>query len=528
MAELVNTKKAAEWASTFLEREVIPSNICYLVNYAKISKYSDDFNNILINIKELKEYYENILMKERVWKRKLGEDLNWKLSFEHLKEASTTKHVHRLHPYKGKFIPQLVEYFLNDKTDNFKTKVLFKKEDIVLDPFMGSGTTLVQSKEIGIHSIGVDISNFNCLISEVKLNNYNIEKITKILLDCLEKTKEFSEEHFDESNYHLLKEKMSDFNKDFFPNPEIKLKFINGIMDEEKYSELRLNTFLKQNESLIINEIKKNGLANESEMPSFLKTWFSKQIRQELFFYLTLINNIKDSKIQNLLRVILSRVARSCRATTHFDLATLKKVQEKPYYCFKHKKICTPINNIIKHLDRYTKDTIRRLEDFDSLKKDVFSEVIQGDSRNIDIVKEIKDKNSEFAKILKSKKIDGIFTSPPYVGQINYHEQHAYAYELFNIERFDDEEIGPLFKGKGQQAQDEYVEGISKVLLNIKRFVKEDGDFFIVANDKHNLYEKIAEKSGLKIVNRFRRPVLNRTERDKQPYAETIFHMKNK
>ena len=36
----------------------------------------------------------------------------------------------------------------------------------------------------------------------------------------------------------------------------------------------------------------------------------------------------------------------------------------------------------------------------------------------------------------------------------------------------------------------------------------------------------IAEKSGMKIVNTFKRPVLNRTERDKGAYAEIIFHMK--
>ena len=43
--------------------------------------------------------------------------------------------VHRIHPYKGKFIPQLVEYFIDDKIDSFKTKVYFKKGDILLDPF---------------------------------------------------------------------------------------------------------------------------------------------------------------------------------------------------------------------------------------------------------------------------------------------------------------------------------------------------------------------------------------------------------
>ena len=51
------------------------------------------------------------VFREAFFKEKLGNDLNWALSFEQYKEAETTKHIHRLHPYKGKFIPQLVEYF---------------------------------------------------------------------------------------------------------------------------------------------------------------------------------------------------------------------------------------------------------------------------------------------------------------------------------------------------------------------------------------------------------------------------------
>ena len=88
-------------------------------------------------------------------------------------EKETTKHVHRLHPYKGKFIPQLVEYFLDGHTDEFKDKVYFRPGDIVLDPFAGSGTTLVQANEMGINAIGVDISSFNAMIDNSKLAKVN-------------------------------------------------------------------------------------------------------------------------------------------------------------------------------------------------------------------------------------------------------------------------------------------------------------------------------------------------------------------
>jgi DNA modification methylase len=59
---------------------------------------------------------------------------------------------------------QLVEWFL---------KRYFKPGNWILDPFMGSGTTLVQANELGMASLGIDISEFNGFIARVKLMKYN-------------------------------------------------------------------------------------------------------------------------------------------------------------------------------------------------------------------------------------------------------------------------------------------------------------------------------------------------------------------
>jgi len=527
-AELLSLNQASKWATEYLDRPVNPSNISYLIQYAKIKKYMEKLT-IKIDLKELKNYYDkSVLVTQNKWKDQLGKDLNWDLSFAHLRESDTTKHVHRLHPYKGKFIPQLVEYFLDSHLDNHKKEVFFNLGDIILDPFMGSGTTLVQSSETGLHSIGIDISDFNCIISKIKLNDYDILKLNNKLKNTLSQTLNFSNNAFDDTFDFELKKRLSQFNNTYFPNPQFKYKVGNKEINEEEYGEEKIKQFLRDNQQFFEKNGTKNKtiLLNEEEINDFLSKWFSKRVKQEMSYYLKLIENEKDDKIKNIMQIILSRTARSCRATTHSDLATLKEPQTKPYYCRKHKKICTPINTIRTHLTRYTYDTLQRLKEFSNIKKEVFSEVIMGDSREMDIFLEIKKQNPEFYKILIKNKIDGIFTSPPYVGQIDYHEQHAYAYELFGIDRKDDKEIGPLFKGQGQKAKEEYVEGISQVFRNMGKFVKNDGDFFIVANDKHNLYPTIAEKSGLKIVEQFKRPVLNRTERDRQPYSEIIFHMK--
>jgi len=527
--KLVSLNEASHWATDYLNRNISPSQIGYLVQYAQIRKHYDEFEKTKVDVDELKRYYDiKIIKKQERWKKNLGKDLNWALSFDNLREYERTKHIHRLHPYKGKFIPQLVEYFLDNHVDIFKKEVFFKEGDIVLDPFMGSGTTLIQASELGMHSIGIDVSEFNCLMSKVKMEGHDIPKLKNVLTEPLSKTIEFSKRTFDDSFDKELKERISQFNEKHFPNLEFKYKVRNGQIKEKEYNKEKLKQFLIENEEFL----KRNGtrdktnLFEEKEMSSFLTKWFSKRIKQELFYYLTRIDEIEDNKIQNVMRIILSRTARSCRATTHSDLATLKKPQKEPYYCRKHKKICTPINSIAKHLRKNTYDTIERLEEYSKLKKDVRFSVIHGDSRSVDIFKEVSSQDPTLAEILKEKKIDGIFTSPPYVGQIDYHEQHAYAYELFEIPRKDEKEIGPLFKGQGKKARDEYIQGISKVLLNIGKFVKEDGNFFIVANDKYDLYPTIAEKSELKIVNKFKRPVLNRTEKCRQPYAEIIFHMK--
>jgi hypothetical protein len=219
---------------------------------------------------------------------------------------------------------------------------------------------------------------------------------------------------------------------------------------------------------------------------------------------------------------------RSCRATTHSDLATLVEPISAAYYCSKHGKICKPIFSVIKWWRTYSKDTVNRLRDFAKLKTNTYQYCLTGDSRTINIYDEISKKRKTLLNIIQKQKISGIFSSPPYVGLIDYHEQHAYAYDLFGFERKDELEIGPLFKGQTKDAQKSYVEGISMVLKNCKKYLKDDYNVFLIANDKYNLYPAIAKGSGMKIVNQFKRPVLNRTEKDKGAYSEIIFHLKGK
>ncbi len=523
--DLLTIKEAAEWAVNYLNKTVTTSNISYLIQYGRIKKIE---NNGLTQVskKELNDYYKSYNgTKEIIWKDQLGVDLNWALSFDQYTEAETTKHVHRLHPYKGKFIPQLVEYFLDNHTDNFKKDVFFKKGDIVLDPFSGSGTTMVQSNELGLHAIGIDISEFNALISNCKILKYNltdvnleINRITLVLKEFLSKS------HTLEFEEHLLKV-LYDFNNKYFPVPEFKYRVARKEIDGEQYGQEKAKEFLPIYENLVKEyQIK----LRQDKHQTFLDKWFSEQVRNEIDVVFEEIKKITNPQTKRIISLILSRTMRSCRATTHSDLATLVEPVTTSYYCAKHGKVCKPLFSILKWWETYTRDTLKRLVEFDKLRTPTYQYCLTGDSQNINITEELERKNSEFATLIKQKKIKGIFSSPPYVGLIDYHEQHAYAYDLFGFKRKDDFDIGPLFKGQGKEAKESYIKGISGVLNNCKKYLAMDYDVFLVANDKYNMYPTIAENSGMQIVNQYKRPVLNRTEKDKSAYSEIIFHLKEK
>lgn len=523
--KLFSIKEASDWASQHLGKNVTPSNISYLIQYGRIKKIGEN-GSTQVSRDELSSYYKSYNgNRENSWKDQLGNDLNWALSFDQYKEAETTKHVHRLHPYKGKFIPQLVEYFLDDHTDNFKKEVYFKKGDIVLDPFSGSGTTMVQASELGMNAVGIDVSAFNALIGNSKVAKYDLIELAQEVSRITKQLKQFLINSREVEFEGKLLDELYKFNNNYFPVPEYKYKVQRGEIDGDVFGEKKAKEFLPTFEKLVKEY---NIKLRQGTINSFLDKWYTQSVREEIQLVFEEIKKVKSAQTKQILSIILSRTIRSCRATSHADLATLVEPVTTTYFCAKHGKICKPLFSILKWWETYTKDTIKRLDQFEKLKSSSYQYCITGDSRTIDMVDMLDKKYPAFGKLVKKQKIKGIFSSPPYVGLIDYHEQHAYAYDLFGLERHDELEIGPLFKGQGREAKQSYIDGISNVLNNCKKFFVDDYDVFLVANDKYGMYPTIASNAGMQIANQFKRPVLNRTEKDKGAYSEIIFHLKSK
>ena len=350
--------------------------------------------------------------------------LSW--SERDLPQRVRTKHVHSLHPYLGKYVPQLVEELLRRHVP---------AGGRVLDPFAGSGTTLVQALESGYEPVGIDIAAFNCLLMRVKTDVHN-----PFVLE------------------HDLRDVLARF---------------------------------------------EHGEGKSGRTTPYVSSWFAPRSRAELLRFRSLIGEHGSADV---LRVVLARAARSARLTTHFDLDFPKQPQTEPYWCHKHRRECRPVDHAGHFVRRYVLDTLTRLREFARLRGPGEAEVIHGDARAVRL----------------PGPFDGIVTSPPYPGLIDYHEQHRYAYELLGLDDRRDCELGAAATGTSQQAIRAYVDGVAEVLGASAEALRGDGRVVIVVNDRRDLYPAVLERAGLVLTDRHRRHVNRRTGRRAGEYFEDV------
>ncbi|MFH0948220.1 MAG: DNA methyltransferase [Elusimicrobiota bacterium] len=146
---------------------------------------------------------------------------------------------HSLHPYPAKFPPQLPKRILERYAVKGQT---------ILDPFCGSGTTLIEARIFGVNAIGVDVNGLSTLLSKVKATPLSQKQFNMI--------KKF----VDKLENEVIKWKFSN-------RPKIKIKEIKG-----------------------------------------LEHWFQKNVSEEITFLLNEINLIKNNDIQDFLKIVLSSI----------------------------------------------------------------------------------------------------------------------------------------------------------------------------------------------------------------------------
>jgi len=154
-------------------------------------------------------------------------------------KGSTTYLTHNFHSYPAKFVPQIPNYFIKKLTNEY---------DVVLDPFVGCGTTMVECKLLNRIGIGIDLNPIATLISESKTTNLNISEINEV---------------------------------------------VNSVGQIKK----------------IIYNFYEKGIFNY-QVPHFHNRdhWFQKNVQKELTIIIGYINKLQNRKISNLLKTAISAI----------------------------------------------------------------------------------------------------------------------------------------------------------------------------------------------------------------------------
>lgn len=159
-------------------------------------------------------------------------------------KADTSYMTHGLHEYPARMIPQIAQKLLRLYTN---------ESDRVLDPFCGSGTTLVEARLARRHAVGVDINPLALLIAKVKSTPIYFEDIR---------------------------------------------------FDVRKFIESLETDYLKTRASNILPEI-------PNIIPNLLH-WFKTDVARTLEFLYNKIIEVDDENIKDLLKVVFSDTVFAC------------------------------------------------------------------------------------------------------------------------------------------------------------------------------------------------------------------------
>jgi hypothetical protein len=184
---------------------------------------------------------------------KIAEDWNFP-------KANTSYLTHGLHEYPARMIPQIAKRLILRHT-TAGTRIL--------DPFCGSGTTLIEARLAKRYSVGVDVNPFAVLLAKTKVTPIDFKAVSFDHLNFFERL---------ENEYVSLKRKgeLPEPPKHIFPN---------------------------------------------------LLHWFKEPVARDLEFLYQKIEEVADEDIKNLLRIVFSDTV---FRTSNIDLRASRFIRTKP------------------------------------------------------------------------------------------------------------------------------------------------------------------------------------------------------
>jgi DNA modification methylase len=157
---------------------------------------------------------------------------------------------HDFHAFPAKFPPQLPRKFIEWLTD---------ADDLVLDPMMGSGTTILEAFLLGRQGIGFDIDPLALRLCKVKVTPASLEKAAEVGHQILEQAK-IKLQYDSPWLTNLLNNRFDSTTREFVDYwflPETRLELMALIQEIEHVQDISIRAFLELAFSAII--ITKSG-----------------------------------------------------------------------------------------------------------------------------------------------------------------------------------------------------------------------------------------------------------------------------
>lgn len=279
---------------------------------------------------------------------------------------------HNFHSFPAKFPPQLPLQFIHDLTE---------LEDTVLDPMMGSGTTVLEAYLAGRKGIGFDIDPLSIMISKVKTAPLNQNELIR-------------------------------YYREIVKNARLELSHERKIIDQ-----MLLNRW-------------------DSKTKGFIDYWFETEVQIELMALLNQIQKITNEDVKTFFKLVFSAIiiTKSGGVSLALDLAHTRPHKAKLVYSKNGEMLFGEDldENKMPRLRNLTKRLRSPVEEFEKRCIQNIKGIIAKNS--LSLKPEIKFGNAQKLP-LKDNSVDLIVTSPPYASNaIDYMRAHKFSLVWFGYQ----------------------------------------------------------------------------------------------
>ncbi|WP_027340448.1 DNA methyltransferase [Halonatronum saccharophilum] len=393
-------------------------------------------------------------------------------------------------------------------------KKLTETSEIVFDPFMGSGVSVIESLRLKEPRkvIGNDINEFPDFFVKSLLNSYDLKKIRKMFTKFMDDIKEDLQKVYYTKCENCNKTKVADrFEFDFNNNNKILLKVKYKCRDcyggnrkpskipDELDKELFNGQYKIKERFFEDLELIENSRISVSEGKRISELFTNRAI-YVINSILEKINNYKNEDFKLFLRFIVASM---------LHLAKITDLRSNSQWLLWHpEKKCLEKNIlnlfekrgrlVFKALNKVCEENLNKINKVNNFKE------LEKNKKAYMLMSEPAQKIN--SNSIPSKTIDLIITDPPYVDQIPYSE-YMQLYKAFLDTKFNfsDEIIISDSNQRTNKNEKSYFKLMKQVFVNMNRVLRNDKFLCMYFHDSNLRYWskliKIAKKSGFEYIN---------------------------